>query len=433
MLEIRDKYSGDLISKVREISPVKAVDYIMSSGAGSIPEIIEAMESALTKNSADFSRSITAETGKPIKFSRFEVETCISVIRYAHSYCDSGGIYGNIPRLMLRKSIPLFYSAIFPWVENILLDTVTGILSSLLTGSVPVVFPPETAPLTAMKFAEKTGEVAGTGNFPAVITGLYSRAGLTKIISTSRIRRAYLFGPADRISRIFRLIGIPVEIVIHDNGSAAAMVSKDADLNAAFDYILNGAYFNWTANPDIRLLIVHPEISDYFVNQIKERISNAVPMNPSSEEAVLAPVSDLEDMDAFSRSVKQFQLSGGRKLFGCDILREKFVLPALFADDHYSFPGVPPFGIKALTVMESPTVSGSLEIINSLQDISAAAFFTSDLYLLPLLTEKTEKRDVFINFYTNSRMKVSDFGYPSSLYGRIAGKLCGKAVYTNYD
>lgn len=434
MLEIKNRYTGNVIAKIHETRLSGAVESIRSSGNYHNTDLMDAMNHALTKNFEELSKSITEETGKPLTFSRFEVETCVSLIRSARSM----GV-GSLSYLNTESSCssagddPLFPYALFPSFHNPLLDSVRGAILSIASGGFPVIFPDPYAPLTLQAFSEMIRSENSAADLPIIITGLRSGRVLTEIFKLSGIRRTHLFGNMDHISGIFRLIGTPVDITVDDTGSTAAFVWKDADLNSAIDYVCNGAFFNWTAYPDIRLLIVHPEISEYFMNQIKERASSIRVVSPADEEAVLAPVSGKSDLDIFESYVRNFIAAGGRKIAGGVPFDGKFITPALFGSDSsfFALDSLPE--VKTITLVEAPTISGAVNMMNSFLEISTAACFTSDLYLLNPLIRNIRKKDIFMDFYPGAMTKGSAFNYPDSILKRLIGISRGKSVHMDFS
>ena len=235
-------------------------------------EILSRISLEIESNKEKLARLITAETGKPITFSRAEVERSVFTFRYASEEAKrlEGAVLPldlaphSAYRLGIVQRFPIgVISAITPF--NFPINLVAHKLApAIAVGNSFVLKPSSNAPLTALMLGElilKSGYPAGAINII-----LCSGNEAEQLVTDQRIKLISFTGsPA---------VGWPLKakagkkkVVLELGGNAGVIVDKDADVFSTAKRIAVGAYGNAGQSCiAVQRVFVHNEIYNGFVS-----------------------------------------------------------------------------------------------------------------------------------------------------------------------
>jgi len=206
--EIKNPYTADVVSTfpLCDSSDAKeALDIAqkafkanknipLSQRVAWIEDVIE----SLKREKEDIAKTITDEVGKPIKFSRIEVDRCIETLRLTVSAAieQHGETFSSDAMPSGRKSISYFMrvpigvaTLITPF--NFPLNLIAHKLApALISGNAVVLKPTPEAPLTAYKFAKLF--IESSNRSPNALSLVYGDAEVGSILVKSPIPRAPL-------------------------------------------------------------------------------------------------------------------------------------------------------------------------------------------------------------------------------------------------
>jgi acyl-CoA reductase-like NAD-dependent aldehyde dehydrogenase len=206
--------------------------------------------SKLRENKEDIARTITDEVGKPITFSRIEVERAIETVTLsAETMRTMHGETINTDAMPSgRKSIAYFTRepagvvvAITPF--NFPLNLVAHKLApALVAGNSVVLKPTPEAPLTAYKFAKLF--IESEFAIKDALSVVYGDAEVGSALITSDIPRVISFTGSVPVGNIITKNAGIKKVSLELGGNAATYIDKTADLDLAANKCAIGAFVN---------------------------------------------------------------------------------------------------------------------------------------------------------------------------------------------
>lgn len=279
--DVLSPYSGDVVSKrahcdksdVKEALEVakKAFKRTKNSKLSQRVEWLLDVAQKLKEQKEEFAKTITDEVGKPIKFSRIEVERCIETIKLSTSAMINlnGETFHTDAMPSGRKTLSFFQReavgvvlAITPF--NFPLNLVAHkIAPALVAGNSIVLKPTSQAPLTAYKFVELF--VSSVYAIKDAISIVYSGEGVNEELVTSKIPRVISFTGSVPVGKdIMSKAGIK-KVALELGGNAATFIDKDADINVAATKCALGAFINsGQVCISLQRIYVHNDIYEKF-------------------------------------------------------------------------------------------------------------------------------------------------------------------------
>ena len=261
-------------------------------------EILWFIVGQIQANKEKFVQRITAETGKPITFSRVEVERCIftftvaaeEVKRVAGSVIPLDVAPKSADRVAIVRRFPLGpISAITPF--NFPLNLVAHKVGPAIAAGCSIVLKPSSkAPLTALLLAEILDRSPLPKGGFNIVPCLADEA--DQLITDKRVKLITFTGsPA---------VGWPLKsragkkrVVLELGGNAGVIIDKDADLNFALQRVIQGAYGNAGQSCiAVQRLYVHEALYDRFVDQLVKMTKSVATGDPTNERTIVGPMID---------------------------------------------------------------------------------------------------------------------------------------------
>ncbi len=245
-----------------------------------------------------FARLITAETGKPIRYSRVEVDRCILTFTLAAE--EARRLEGTIlpldvvanarDRMALVRRFPLGpISAITPF--NFPLNLVAHKLGpAVAAGNSVVLKPSSNAPQTALKLAG----IMVAGGLPKGAINVVPCSGdeADQLITNERIKLISFTG-SPSVGWGLKSRAGKKRVVLELGGNAGVIVDEDADLEAAVGKIVPAAFGNAGQSCiSVQRIYVHSAIAEEFTSSFLNLTGKLRVGDPEQEETVVGPMID---------------------------------------------------------------------------------------------------------------------------------------------
>jgi acyl-CoA reductase-like NAD-dependent aldehyde dehydrogenase len=220
----------------------------------------------------------------------------------------------------------------YPW-----LTSVNAVVPALLAGNSVVLKMAAQTPLVAERYAEAF-KAAGLPD--GVFQFLHlDHAQVARVISDSRISFVAFTGsvPGGRAvqrAAAERFIGTGLEL----GGKDPAYVRPDADLDAAIENLVDGAYFNSGQSCcGVERIYVHKKLFKPFVDGFVELARHYRLGNPLEKETTLGPLVRLEAADHVRAQIRQALKKGAKALLQLkDYPRSPYLPPEVLVDVHHN-------------------------------------------------------------------------------------------------
>lgn len=292
----------------------------------------------LEKNKEDMAKTMTDEVGKPIRFSRVEVDRCIETIKLsAHAMMNLHGETFDTTAMPSGKETLSFYKrepvgvvlAITPF--NFPLNLVAHkIAPALVAGNSVVLKPTGAAPLTAFKFAKMfiESEFATTDALSVV----YSGEGVNSALVTSDIPRVISFTGSVPVGRdITRHAGIK-KLALELGGNAATYIDKSADVKTAATKCALGAFINsGQVCISLQRIYVSETIYDAFAKELALQTEALRVGSPYEDETFIGPMINEGSVKQAKSWIKN-AIEEGATLFYGGACKDLMFSPTIMSD-----------------------------------------------------------------------------------------------------
>ena len=255
----------------------------------------------LKEHKEDLAKTITDEVGKPIAFSRIEVERCIETLTLAaETMRTMGGETINTDAMNSGKKTLSFFRrepagvvvAITPF--NFPLNLVAHKLApALVAGNAVVLKPTPEAPLTAYKFAKLF--IESDYAIPDALSVVYGDVEVGSALITSDIPRVISFTGSVPVGNIITKNAGIKKVSLELGGNAATFIEKSADLAYAATKCAMGAFVNsGQVCISLQRIYVQEDIYDEFAQLMAAATKKLKVGNPYDDETFMGPLIDDE-------------------------------------------------------------------------------------------------------------------------------------------
>ena len=277
---------------------------------------------ALQQRKEEFAQLITLETGKPISFSRAEVDRAIFTLTTSSE--EAKRIEGTIlpmdvapqapVRTALVRRFPLgVIGAITPF--NFPLNLVAHKVGpALAAGNTVVLKPSSNAPETSLRLAhmfEETDLPKGALN---VVPCMASE--IEQLVTDKRVKLLSFTG-SPSVGWGIKVRAGKKKVVLELGGNAGVIVGSDADLEYALKRVLQGAFGNAGQSCiAIQRVYVHEHIADLFTEQFVKLARSLAVGDPANERTVVGPMIDEQAARKIESWINEATQAGARILCG---------------------------------------------------------------------------------------------------------------------
>ena len=253
--------------------------------------------SKLAQNKEDIAKTITDEVGKPITYSRIEVERCIETVTLAaETMRTMHGETINSDAFASGKKTISFFSrvpcgvvvAITPF--NFPLNLIAHkIAPALVAGNAVVLKPTPEAPLTAYKFAKLF--IESEFAIKDALSVVYGDADVGGALVTSEIPRVVSFTGSVGVGEIITKSAGIKKVSLELGGNAATFIDKSADLDLAAQRCAIGAFVNsGQVCISLQRIYVHKDVYSEFASKMAEATKKLIVGSPYAEDTFMGPL-----------------------------------------------------------------------------------------------------------------------------------------------
>jgi acyl-CoA reductase-like NAD-dependent aldehyde dehydrogenase len=392
-------------------------------------DFLEKITNKIKEKKEELAKLITLETGKPIKFSRIEIDRAVLTFKIGSE--EARRIDGEVISLDqlkglenktgLVKRFPIgVILGITPW--NFPINLVAHKLSPALAAGNTVLLKPASASLCSgievVKIIKEAAEESGLDYCPVnVVTS--SGSEIEKFISDDRIKMISFTGSP--------LVGWDIKkklskqkISLELGGNAGVIVDESADVKTAAAKIVTGAFYSAGQSCiSVQRVFVHKNIYKEFEKFLVEETSKVVYGDPDDENCLAGPMINETEAIRAERWVNEALKAGGKLLAGGG--RKNAVLEPTIVSDAPAACNVNSKEVFApvLTLQSFDDFSKAVAEVDNSDFGLQAGVFTNNLKNAMYAFENIEAGGIVIN-------DVSAFRVDSMPYGGMKHSGTGK-------
>ena len=381
--------------------------------------------------SQEFATAVRDETGATAGWGHFNVHFAASLLREAASMTSQVG--GEVVPSDVPGALAMAYRqpagvvlGIAPWNAPVILG-VRAVAMPLACGNTVVLKSSEVCPQTHALIGtvfEEAGLGAGVVN--VVSTDVKDAEAVSEaLISHPAVKRINFTG-STRVGKILAQLAAKYlkPILLELGGKAPLLVLADADLDAAVNATVFGAYANaGQICMSTERVIVERSVADSFAEKLAKRVAALPVGNPNEGEFVIGSVVGPATVDRVKRLVADAENQGAKVLVGGEakgtIMRGivvDHVTPsmALFREESFG---------PQVSITRVDSVDEAVRLANDTEYGLSAAVFTRDIARGLEVARRIESGICHINSPTVQDEGQMPFGgVKASGYGRFGGK-----------
>jgi len=332
-LAVHNKYTGEVIASLPTARP-EDVDAAIAAAVEAAPvmaalpahlrsEILLRTAALLQQHRDDIARTIAAEAGKALKFSRVEVDRAISTFTFAAE--EAKRIHGEtIPMdavpsgegyfgFYLRRPVGVV-AAISPF--NFPLNLVAHkVAPAIAAGNSVVLKPASSTPLTALALCRLLAEAGVPAGGINLIVGPGGTVG-NQLVADPRVAKVTFTGSPEVGRQITARAGIK-KVTLELGNTSPVIIAPDADLDLAAKRCALGAYAN---SGQVCISVqriytdrrVYEPLTDRFVKATEAMVVG----DPLDERVDVGPMIDLREAERIESWVNEARAGGAEVLTG---------------------------------------------------------------------------------------------------------------------
>jgi acyl-CoA reductase-like NAD-dependent aldehyde dehydrogenase len=434
---IRNPYNGDVIAEVFVGQESDMDDAIAAAYAARQPlaaltngargDALARITQGIGARSEELARTLTAESGKPIRDARAEVGRAIHTFQIASEEARRFGAGETIPpdrveasahRYGLTRRFPAgVVGAITPF--NFPLNLVAHKVAPALAAACPVVLKPaHQTPLTALNLAEiiaEAGLPAGSLNVVHAAPVLGER-----LAADDRVAVLSFTGSA-RVGWMLKGKAVRKKVILELGGNAAAIVHDDANLDYASRQLVTAAFaYAGQVCISAQRIYVHESVFDAFVARFVQGARALRLGDPLEEQTDVGP---LISEDAANRVLDMVQgaVNGGASyLFDAGATRGNLAQPVALTGTNNTMAIVCEEAFGPVVAIERyHDFEDALQAVNASPFGLQASVFTNDIRRIQAAFERLEVGAVIVNDAPNYRVDHMPYGgVKASGFGR---------------
>jgi acyl-CoA reductase-like NAD-dependent aldehyde dehydrogenase len=333
LLQVKNKYSGETIAtlptaRLQDVDAAVAAAERLAPVMADMPaykrsEILLRTAALLRERFDDLARTIAAEAGKALKFSRAEVERAISTFTFAAE--EAKRLHGETTPLdaipagegyfgfWTRRPVGVI-AAISPF--NFPLNLVAHkVAPAIAAGNTVVLKPASTTPISAVKLCQA---LADAGLPPGAINLVVGPGGTVGewLVTDPRVAKITFTGSPDVGRHITSVAGIK-KVTLELGNSSPVVVAPDADLDFVAKRCAVGAYYNsGQVCISVQRIYSQRQVYEPFSEKFVGATQAMVVGDPLDERVDVGPMIDIKEVDRIEGWVKEAEASGANVLTG---------------------------------------------------------------------------------------------------------------------
>ncbi|MGA2841322.1 MAG: aldehyde dehydrogenase [Steroidobacteraceae bacterium] len=439
--ERRNPVSGHVVSRsaaAGAADAIAAVDAAAAAfpawsalGPGARRAKLNKAADLLEARAADFAAVVRDETGATAGWGHFNVHLAAGMLREAAAMTSQIGgevIPSDVPgslAMAYRQPAGVVFG-IAPWNAPIILG-VRAVAMPLACGNTVVLKSSEVCPATHLLIGTVLHEAGlGDGVVNVVHTDVKDAQAVTEaVIGHPAVKRINFTG-SSRVGRILAQLAAKYlkPILLELGGKAPLLVLADADIDAAVDATVFGAFANQgQICMSTERVIVERSVADEFAQKLAKRVAALPVGNPNEGEFVLGSVVGTPTVQRVQRLVAEAVKQGAKVLCGGDA---KGTIMSGLVVDHVT-PAMALFREESfgpqVSITRVDSVDEAVRFANDSEYGLSAAVFTRDLARGIDVAKRIDSGICHINGPTvHDEAQMPFGGVKSSGYGRFGGK-----------
>ena len=331
-LAVTDKYSGNVATHVALANSTVLFQAIAAAAEAAAPmrrmpawqrkRVLQHTASRCRERAEELAQGLTIEAGKPIKYSRAEVERLIDTLDISAE--ESTRIYGELLPLDISQRADGYRGAwrrvpvgpcafITPW--NFPLNLVAHKIGPALACGCPFVLKPASStPIGALRL----GEILAETDLPA---GAFSILPLKSsdadaLVEDERIKKLSFTGSPE-VGWSLRQRAYKKHVTLELGGNAPCIIDRDADLDDAVARCVFGGYYqSGQSCISVQRIYIHGSIYDPFRNKFVRAVKELKMGDPAQEDTFIGPIISEIDAQRIERTIQQALNRGATLLCG---------------------------------------------------------------------------------------------------------------------
>lgn len=296
-------------------------------------QLLMKLAGSLVARQEEFARLLTAEQGRPLPGSIFEVVGSAAIIQYFASQQLSETVLRESElEKVVRQHMPLgVVAAITAWNFPLLL-LATKIAPALIAGNTVVAKPAPTTPLTTLLFGELCAEVLPAG----VINIIADRDDLGALLTSHPdVAKVAFTGSTPTGKRVMANASTSLKrLTLELGGNDAAIVLDDADPAAVAQSLFAGAMLNsGQLCIATKRVYVHESQYDAVCEELAKCAAHSVVDDGMVEGAQIGPVQNKRQYDRLLGYLEEARQRGRIVAGGSPLERKGYFIPPTIVRD----------------------------------------------------------------------------------------------------
>lgn len=334
--DIINPYYKEVVRKVYKSSKQdieKALDYLThtfseykNSPTYIKAELLQKVSDRIAQRKEDLARLITLETGKPIKFSRVEIDRAVLTFRLGSEeskriegeVLDLDLLKGSENKMGIVKRFPLgVVLAITPW--NFPINLLAHKISPALASGNTVLLKPASTSMACgielVKIIKEACDELSLGYCPVnVVTA--SGSEINEYLNDDRVKIISFTGSSS-VGWGIREKAVKQRVSLELGGNAGVIVDKDADIDIAVQKIILGGFGQAGQSCiSVQRVFVHSDIIEKFRSELLAETAKVKFGDPFDDDTVVGPMIEEKEAERIEEWIEKAKNEGSNILTG---------------------------------------------------------------------------------------------------------------------
>ena len=382
-------------------------------------KILKKTANILKKRSSSFAKLIAIEGGKPLKDSKVEVERaisglelCIDSIKKCHGVEIPMGLNDASSRKIAftRKFPvgPVFAISAFNHPLNLIVHQVGPAIAA---GCPIIVKPSLDTPATCFEFLNLLLE-AGLPNGFCQMINVNDHLVTQSFLRDERISFFSFIGSSKVGWKLKSMLSAGTGCALEHGGIASVILDKDTNIKKVLPLILRGAFYHaGQVCVSIQKVIVHQDIIDDFLKQMKKSLKRIKVGDPIEKDTDVGPLIRPSELKRVDNLIKKSLRNGAELICGGKAISKSAYECTIIKNPNPSseINDVEIFG-PVLCVYDYQNMDDAIAKANHNLFSFQSSIFTNNIDVAMESFEKLDAKSVFINEQTAFRVDWMPFG-----------------------
>ncbi|ANQ65146.1 aldehyde dehydrogenase [Staphylococcus equorum] len=359
----------------------------------------------LEQNKDTLAELYVKEQGKTLASAKGEIDKAIQFIDYmtSLSMSNKGEVLQNSREnetILLTKKPVGVTAGIVPWNAPIMV-LMRKVIPAIVTGCSVVIKPSEATSLITLKLAELIRESTIPAGLVQILPGKGESVG-TQLAQHPDIQLISLTGSMRAGKSVYAESASTVKKVnLELGGNAPALVTSNANLDKAVDYIVTARVNNAgqvCTCPE--RIFVHEAIHDTFINKLKGKMEQLKVGDPFDKDTDYGAIINQQQLDSIDDKVQDAVkngadlITGGHKVDGAGYFYEPTILDKVNPQDSAFKEEI--FG-PVIPIVTYNEFENAIEQANDTNAGLSSFIFSEDLKEIMTATERLKFGEVYAN------------------------------------